>query len=106
MGRPVMVEQERIRAELFREEDCAHLAGTQTIFPLGCVQTGRILNRLHLNPFRFRNLRCSGQAGASDDNFVVNFRGDINTWEKLIEAVKTDKLGQNNQRRSIYYDSY
>jgi len=28
--------------------------------------------------------RCSGQASPSDDNFVMNFRGDINTWEKLI----------------------
>jgi len=43
--------------------------------------------------------RCSGQASPSNDNFVVNFWGNINTWEKLIEEVKTAKLCQNNKRR-------
>jgi hypothetical protein len=43
--------------------------------------------------------RCSGQASPNDDNFAMNFRGDINTWAKSIEEVKTAKLCQNNKRR-------
>ena len=69
------------------------------MFSLDCIQTLWIPNCLHYNPFRFRHLRSTGQASASDDDFVVNLRGDINTWKKPIEEVKTAKLGQNNQRR-------
>jgi hypothetical protein len=46
-----------------------------------------------------RNLRCSGQGSASDDNFVVNFDGDINTRKKAVQEIKTAKLCQNNERR-------
>ena len=73
--------------------------GTQTIFSLGRVQTGWILKRLHFNPFCLRNLRCSWQPSTSDDNFIVNFSGDVKTWKKAIEEVKTGELGQNNKRR-------
>jgi hypothetical protein len=34
-----------------------------------------------------------------NDNFIVNFSGDIKMWKKSIEEVKTAKLGQNNKRR-------
>jgi len=42
---------------------------------------------------------ASRQASTSDDNFVVNFGGDVKTWKKSIEEVKASKLGQNNKRR-------
>lgn len=99
LARPVIVEQNRVRTELFREQDCAHLAGTQTVFSLRRIETGWILNCSYFHPFRLRHLRCSGQPGASDDNFVVHLRRDINTWKKSMEAVKAAKLGKNDQRR-------
>jgi|SRR5216684_5575900 hypothetical protein len=35
LARPVIVEQDRIRTELFRQQNCAHLVRTQTVFSLG-----------------------------------------------------------------------
>jgi len=99
LARPVIVEQHRIGTELFRQQNCAHLDRTQTVSSLGRMKTGWILNCPHFNPFRLRHLRCSGQASASDDNFVVNLRGDTNTWEDSVEEVKAAKLGQNDERR-------
>src|SRR6267154_4938433 len=81
-------------------------ARTQTVFSLGRIEAGWILNCLHFNPFRVRHLRRSGQASASDDNFVVNLRGDINTCKDSIEEVKTAELGQNNKPRRICYDGH
>jgi hypothetical protein len=63
------------------------------------MQTGWILNRLDLDLFGFRHLRCSGQASASDYNFVVNFIEDINARENSVEEIEAAKLGQNNKRR-------
>jgi len=63
------------------------------------MQTGWILNRFDFDPFRFRHLRRSGQASTSNDNFVVNFIGDIDTWKDSIEKVEAARLGQNNKRR-------
>ena len=57
-----------------------------------------ILNRLDFDPFCLRRLRRSGQASTSDDDFVVNFIGDVNTWENSVEKVEAAKLGQNNKR--------
>ena len=99
LARPVIVEQDRIRTEFFRQENGAHFARTQTVFPLGRINTGWILNCLHFNPFRLRHLRCSGQASAGDDNFVVNLSGDTNTWKDSVEEVQAAKLGQNDKRR-------
>jgi hypothetical protein len=63
------------------------------------MQTRWILKRLDLDPFGLRHLRRSGQAGPSNDNFVMNFIGDINTREDPVEEVEAAKLGQNNKRR-------
>ena len=93
LARPVIVEQDRIRTELLRQQNCAHLARTQTVFSLGRIQTCWILNCLHFNPLRLRNLRCSGQPSASDDDFVVNLSGNTNTWKDSVEEVKAAKLG-------------
>lgn len=63
------------------------------------MQTRWTLNRLDLDPFGFRYLRRSRQAGTSDYNVEVNFIGDINMWENSVEEVEAAKLGQNNERR-------
>jgi hypothetical protein len=98
LASPVIVEQNGIRTELLRQQDCAHLARTQPIFPLRRIQTCWILHGVHFDPFRLRHLGRSRKASACDDNFVVNFGGNINMWEKSMEKVKTAKFGENNKR--------
>jgi len=39
------------------------------------------------------------QLSTSYDNFVVNFIGDVNTWENSVEEAEAAKHGQNNKRR-------
>jgi len=95
---PVIVEQHRIRAELLPQKNCAYLAQSQTMFSLGRRQSGWVLNGLHLNPFRFRNLPGPGQTSASDDNFVTNLRRDVDTWKESMQEFETAKLSQNNKR--------
>jgi hypothetical protein len=52
---------------------------------LGRMQASWILKSLHFNPLCFRNLRCSRQSSPSNDDFVVNFGGDVNTRKDPIE---------------------
>ncbi len=99
LARPVIVDQQKARTEFFSQEDCAHLPWTQTISLLGREQVGRPPKPFYFNPFCFRNLRCSRQPSASDDNFMVNFSGDVEARKKPMQEVKTAKLGQNNQGR-------
>jgi hypothetical protein len=58
-----------------------------------------VLKIPYLDPFRVRNFRCSWQASAGDDHFVVNLGGDVKASKKFIEEVKAPELCQNNKRR-------
>ena len=66
---------------------------------LGGHQIGWPPKSFYFSPLCFRDLRCSWQASSSDDNLVVNFSGDVKTWENSIEEIKTAKLGQSYERR-------
>jgi hypothetical protein len=69
-----------------------------SLLSLRRTQARRVLNPFYFDPFGFRYLCCSGQAGTSDDNFIVNFRRDVNPRKEPIQEVKTAKLRQDNER--------
>lgn len=98
LSRPIIIKEHRLRTEFFRQKDCAHLARTKPMLSLRRAQARWVLNRLYFDPFGFRNFRCSGQARTSDDDFMVNFRGDVHARKKPIQEVKTTKLCQDNER--------
>jgi hypothetical protein len=73
------------------------------MFLLGRQQGRLILKLLHFDLFRSCNFRCSRQASARHDHFVVNLRGNMEERKELIEKAEAGELCQNDQRRRISY---
>jgi hypothetical protein len=85
--------------EFFPQENCAQLSNTESVILLSRQQVRLVLKIPYLDPFRVRNFRCSWQASAGDDHFVVNLGGDVKAPKKFVEEVKAPELRQNNKRR-------
>src|ERR1700690_1720174 len=77
--RMVVVEQHDIGKDFFPKKNCAELSSAERKPPLGCQEASSILKRFHLNPCRIRDFRCSRQARASDDHFVMDFGRNVNS---------------------------
>jgi len=94
-----IIEQHYIRLNFLCQENGAQFSIAQRILFPSCQQALLILKFFHFDPFRFRNLKCSGQANTGDDYLVVNFCGNIEFCEEPIEEIEAANLCKDDQRR-------
>ena len=79
--------------------NCAEFSGAESVLLLSRQKIRLVPKSPYLDPLRRLNFRCSRQARAGDDDFMVNFARDVKTRKKRMQEVKAAKLCQNRQRR-------
>jgi hypothetical protein len=100
----VIIEQDFIRLNFFRQQNGADFPKAQRVLFLGRHQVRPIAQRFHFDPRGARNFRRSRRANSNDDHFMVNFWRDVNAWIEPMDKAKAAKLGENYQRRRICYE--